>query len=245
LILRYIRQRYQYFFGEDRATIRRIQEITGVYPINLSIYQLAMQHSSAAGKLTENNERLELLGDSVIDLAVADHLFRHFPYKSEGFLTEMRAKLVSRGMLNDIAIRMGLKDLIVRRASEADFHKSSIAGNALEALVGAIYLDQGYPVAQRFVLERMVKPYVDLDDMVRTTVNFKSKLLEWCQKRQKKLQFKLVNERREKNKWIYTMAAMVDGEKVGRGSESSKKRAEQLAAEDAVNFLGIDQDEGG
>jgi ribonuclease-3 len=240
-MLRLFRQQYNYFFSPDKDLVRRLYRVTGVIPQQLALYTLAMQHSSASSKLTENNERLELLGDSVIDLAVADHLFKHFPYKPEGFLTEMRAKLVSRGMLNDIAIRMGLKELIVRKASEADFHKSSIAGNALEALVGAIYLDLGYQAAHRFVLERMIQPYIDLDELVRTTVNFKSKLLEWCQKRQKKLQFKLVSEHREKNKWVYTMAAIVDDEKVGRGSESSKKRAEQLAAEAAVLHLKIDQ----
>ncbi len=242
-MLRLFRQQYNYFLSSDKDLVRRLYRVIGVIPQRVAPYALAMQHSSASSKLAENNERLELLGDSVIDLAVADHLFKHFPYKPEGFLTEMRAKLVSRGMLNDIAIRMGLKELIVRKASEADFHKSSIAGNALEALVGAIYLDLGYREAHRFVLDRMIQPYIDLDELVRTTVNFKSKLLEWCQKRQKKLQFKLISEHREKNKWVYTMAAMVDDEKVGRGSESSKKRAEQLAAEAAVLHLKIDQDE--
>lgn len=243
MIARFWRQRFNLFVSPKKDFARHLRRVTGVAPANLAVYELAMQHSSAYGKLTENNERLELLGDSVIDLVVSDHLFHHFPMKPEGFLTEMRAKMVSRGMLNDIALRMGLKDLIVRKASEADFHKSSIAGNALEALVGAIYLDQGYPAARRFVLHRMVRPYIDLDDLVRTTVNFKSKLLEWCQKRQKKLQFKLVNERRERNKWRYTMAAFVDGEKVGRGSGSSKKKAEQEAAEAAIKHLGIEGDE--
>ncbi len=241
MILRALRQQYNLYFSGDKDLVRRLYRVTGLVPQSVALYSLAMQHSSASNKLTENNERMELLGDSVIDLVIADHLFQHFPYKPEGFLTEMRAKLVSRGMLNDIAIRMGLKELIIRKASEADFHKSSIAGNALEALVGAIYLDLGFPAARQFVLQRMIQPYIDLDDLMRTTVNFKSKLLEWCQKRQKKLHFKLVSEHREKNKWVYTMAAIVDGEKVGRGSESSKKRAEQLAAEAAVNFLKIDQ----
>ncbi len=242
-MLRIFRQLYNLYFAGNKDLVRRIYRVTGLIPQSVQLYVVAMQHSSASGKLTENNERLELLGDSVIDLVIADHLFQHFPYKPEGFLTEMRAKLVSRGMLNDIAIRMGLKDLIIRKASEADFHKSSIAGNALEALVGAIYLDLGFAAARKFVLRRMVQPYIDLDDLVRTTVNFKSKLLEWCQKRQKKLHFKLLSEHREKNKWVYTMAAIVDGEKVGRGSESSKKRAEQMAAEAAVIFLKIDQEE--
>ena len=243
MILRFFRQQYNLYFSENKDLVRRLYRVTGLVPNSVALYALAMQHSSASNKLTENNERLELLGDSVIDLVIADHLFKHFPYKPEGFLTEMRAKLVSRGMLNDIAIRMGLKELIIRKASEADFHKSSIAGNALEALVGAIYLDLGYRAAHRFLLLKMIQPFIDLDEMVRTTVNFKSKLLEWCQKRQKKLQFKLVSEHREKNKWVYTMAAIIDGEKVGRGSESSKKRAEQLAAESAVLHLKIDQEE--
>lgn len=242
-MLRFLRQQYNRYFSDSKDLVRRVYRVTGLLPNSPALYALAMQHSSASNKITENNERLELLGDSVIDLVIADHLFQHFPYKSEGFLTEMRAKLVSRGMLNDIAIRIGLKDLIVRKASEADFHKSSIAGNALEALVGAIYLDLGYRAARRFVLQKMLRPHIDLDELMRTTVNFKSKLLEWCQKRQKKLQFRLLSEHREKNKWVYTMAAVIDGEKVGQGSEFSKKRAEQNAAEDAVKALGIDREE--
>lgn len=242
---RFLRQQFNLYLSPKKDMARQLKRVTGVAPGKMAVYELAMQHSSAFGKLTENNERLELLGDSVIDLAVADHLFQHFPLKPEGFLTEMRSKMVSRGMLNEIALKLGLKELIVRKASEGDFHKSSIAGNALEALVGAIYLDQGYDAAHRFVLQRMVRPHIDLDDLVRTTVNFKSKLLEWCQKRQKKLQFKLVNEQKERNKWRYTMAAVVDGEKMGRGKGSSKKKAEQDAAEAAIKKLGIDEEDDG
>jgi ribonuclease-3 len=132
-----------------------------------------------------------------------------------------------------------LKDFIVRKASDADFRKSSIAGNALEALVGAIYLDQGYDAAHRFVMQRMIRPYIDLEDLKKKTVNFKSKLLEWCQKRQRKLHFKMVSEKRQKNKWIYTMAAVVDGEQIATGTDSSKKKAEQRAAEAAIPILGI------
>lgn len=204
------------------------------------LYELAFQHSSAYIKLTENNERLELLGDSVIDLVVSDHLFHVYPYKSEGFMTEMRSKIVSRKQLNKMALEMGLKELIRRKASESDFKKSSIAGNALEALVGAIYLDQGYDVAARFVLEKMIHPYIDLDELSKATFNFKSKLLEWCQKRQKKLRFRMIEERRENAKWIYTMGVVIDDEDITSGTDFSKKKAEQRASEAAIEQLGIE-----
>lgn len=240
---RLFRQLYNLRVSSKRDFAQRLRAVTGTAPYKIGLYELAMRHSSAFGNLTQNNERLELLGDSVIDLAVSDHLFHAFPYKPEGFLTEMRSKMVSRKMLNDIAMEMGLKELIVRKASDADFRKSSIAGNALEALVGAIYLDLGYDTASRFVISRMIRPYIDLDELNKKTVNFKSKLLEWCQKRHKKLQFKLLKERREKNKWIYTMAAVIDGEQMGSGQEHSKKKAEQRAAAEAIKALGIGDDE--
>lgn len=239
MIDRVIRQLNNLWFSPEKQFAGRIRKLTGYAPVTLTHYELAFKHSSAFGNLTENNERLELLGDAVIDLAVSDYIYHYFPEKSEGFLTEMRSKIVSRSMLNKIAMQMGLKDLIVRKASEADFRKSSIAGNTLEALVGAIYLDRGYEKAHLFVMERMMKPYIDLNDLRKTTVNFKSKLLEWCQKRQMRLTFKLIHEHREKNKWIYTMAALVDGEQKGKGTDFSKKKAEQRASEAAVNLLEI------
>jgi ribonuclease-3 len=243
LVERIIRQINNLWFSPEKQFAHRIKNLTGYVPLNLEIYQLSFKHSSAFGSLNENNERLELLGDAVIDLAVSDHIYHHFSTKSEGFLTEMRSKIVSRSMLNHIAMQMGLKDLIVRKASEADFRKSSIAGNTLEALVGAIYLDQGYKRSKSFVMKRMMKPYIDLADLQHTTVNFKSKLLEWCQKRQKRLTFSLIHEHREKNKWIYTMAAIVDGAQVGKGTDFSKKKAEQRASEMAIKALKIKLEE--
>jgi ribonuclease-3 len=186
-----------------------------------------------------NNERLELLGDAVIDLVIADFLFKKYPYKSEGFLTEMRSKIVSREQLNRVALKIGLAEMMKVRKGGADLSKSSVLGNALEALVGAIYVDAGYNKAYAFFMHKIMKPHFDINDLESTVVNFKSKIIEWAQKNGKDAKFEMLEEKEHRGKKQYRMGLFVGSDMIAENIDFSKKRAEQKAAETACKLLGI------
>ncbi|MBC8046630.1 MAG: ribonuclease III [Fimbriimonadaceae bacterium] len=205
----------------------------------MNIYHLAFQHSSIHNSVHMNNERLELLGDAVIDLVIADFLFKKYPYKSEGFLTEMRSKIVSREQLNRVAIKIGLAEMMKIRKGGADLSKSSVLGNALEALVGAIYVDYNYDKANSFFMNKILKPHFDVIDLEGTVVNFKSKIIEWAQKHGKDAKFDMLEEKEHKGKKQYRMGLLIDNALIAENMDYSKKRAEQKAAEMACKLLGI------
>lgn len=186
-----------------------------------------------------NNERLELLGDAVIDLVIADFLFKKYPSKSEGFLTEMRSKIVSREQLNRVALKIGLAEMMKIRKGGADLTKSSVLGNALEALVGAIYVDYNYDKAYQFFMQKIMKPHMNINDLEGTVINFKSKIIEWAQKNGKEVKFEMLEEKDLKGKKQYRMGLMIDSELMAEQTDFSKKRAEQKAAEAVCNLLNI------
>lgn len=186
-----------------------------------------------------NNERLELLGDAVIDLVIADYLFKKYPYKSEGFLTEMRSKIVSREQLNRVAIKIGLNEMLKVRKGGADLSKSSVLGNALEALVGALYVDYGYDKAFKFFMNKIMKTHFDIGDLESLVVNFKSKVIEWAQKNGKDAKFEMLEEKEHRGKKQYRMGLMLDNNLISENMDFSKKRAEQKASETACKLLGI------
>ena len=171
-------------FVKDKELYLFIHRVTGYYPRDINLYQLAMIHRSKPLKLADgrwaNNERLEFLGDAVLDNVVADFLYDTFPGKHEGFLTSTRAKIVQRESLNRIGNILHL-DRHVHALTHSSSHNSYICGNALEALVGAVYLDQGYKRCRKFIINRLVKKHFDLNDLVKTEQNFKSRLIEWTQ----------------------------------------------------------------
>ncbi|MBK6731136.1 MAG: ribonuclease III [Bacteroidetes bacterium] len=233
------RKIYNLYFSDDRSFCRRIKSITDNTPKNIAIYHLAFQHSSIHNSVHMNNERLELLGDAVIDLVIADYLFKKYPYKPEGFLTEMRSKIVSREQLNRVALKIGLSEMLKMRRTGGDLSKSSVLGNALEALVGALYIDRGYQPAYYFFKNQILKNHFEIDELEVTVYNFKSKIIEWAQKGGKDAKYEMLDERDIKGKKYYRMGLFVNGVMITEESDFSKKRAEQKASEHACRILGI------
>jgi ribonuclease-3 len=212
-----------------------IKNIFGFKPGNIALYRLAFLHRSVGIEIIRgfkvNNERLEFLGDAILDAIVADYLFKTFPTQDEGFLTEMRSKIVSRTQLSKLAQKLGLDQLI--RLDSANGQYRSYMGDACEALIGAIYLDKGYQFTRKILLERIIKHYFNLEELVNQELNFKSKIIEWAQKERKNLQFNVVNEVGSGYKKQYVVEVMVDDIPLAQSQHYSIKGAEQLASEKA------------
>ncbi len=231
------------YFSPDKNLHESLRNILGFYPINISLYKLAFRHSSVAQTIKEgikdSNERLEFLGDSVIGTVMADYLFKKFPYKDEGFLTKMRSKMVSGSQHNQLALKLGLNKLIESSNDRFANKSSSINGDAYEALIGAIYLDKGYEFAQKFLLERIINVHIDIDELETKEVDFKSKFLEWVQKEKKEYKFETIADGSNSADKQFVLQLIVDGEEVGMAQHFSKKRAEQMVAEQACNFFSL------
>ena len=223
----------------DKTLYRYIHNILGFYPKNISLYHVAFTHKSRAAETVGNyhvsNERMEYLGDAVLSLAVADYLFHTYPTQPEGFLTEMRSRIVSRASLNKLAQKLGLVEYI-QHAPDGN-NARSMGGNAFEALMGAIYLDRGYDFACRIIIDRIVRIHIDLDELQNTDINFKSKLLEWCQKYKKPLEYRLLDESGEPHSKQFHVQIFIDGQPYADASFRSIRGAEQIAAEKTYNML--------
>ena len=222
-------------FRRDRQLYRSFFDILGFYPRNLRLYRQALMHKSvqeADGKrCRENNERLEYLGDAVLDAVVGDIVFRRFGRRREGFLTNARSKVVQRSTLGRLAEDMGLTDLI-RSDLTSRNHNSYMGGNAFEAVVGAVYLDRGYEACMWFMKNRVIGKYIDLDKMAAQEENFKSRLLEWCQKSRVGVEFvlkKVGTEGRSRSPY-FVSCAVVAGVECGEGRGYSKKESQQKAS---------------
>ncbi len=214
-------------------------------PNDLSIYEQAFLHRSSSMKAEKgkwvNNERLEFLGDAVLDTIVADILFVEFPNKREGFLTNTRSKIVQRETLNKLAIELGLDKLVVSSTKRTS-HNNYMYGNALEAFVGAIYLDQGYDVCKQFVLEKMIKPYIDLETVSRKEVNFKSKLIEWAQKNKVSIEFDLIESFVDHdNNPVFQTRVTLMGIEGCVGTGYTKKESQQNAAKATMRKVKSEQ----
>ncbi len=225
--------------SKDKPLSEFIHNDFGFYPINISLYQLAFTHKSASensvGSYKLSNERLEYLGDAVLSTVVADYLFRLFPTKSEGFLTEMRSRIVSRASLNKLSQKLGFEQ-VIHYSHDAHSNFKSMGGNAFEAFVGALYLDRGYNFTKYILINRIIKVHIDLEQVEQTDVNFKSKLLEWSQKERHQVAFNNNNEKNSREK-LYHITVTIDGEAYGKGADYSIKGAEQLAAEKTWQML--------
>ncbi|MAX81886.1 MAG: ribonuclease III [Crocinitomicaceae bacterium] len=208
-----------------------LKELLGYTPNDWEIYERALRHKSLFSKKGENNERLEFLGDSILDSIVAEYLFDTYPKRSEGFLTKMRSKIVSRKTLNELATRMELREL-VQAAPEIKGDRTSLYGNALEALVGAIYRDQGYERTKEYVLKHILEKHLDLESLQTIESDYKSRLLEWGQKERIEVSFS-IEELPQTTKGEYRFkAALTVGElHTASAIGTSKKRAEQQAAQ--------------
>lgn len=230
--------------AEDRAFSRSLRNILGFSPGNLALYKKAFTHSSAAnqakdrGEQKESYERLEFLGDAILSAVIADFLFKKFPYKDEGFLTKMRSRIVSRSMLGKLAHKFGIEKLIEAENGVAG-RSSSIYGDVFEAILGAVYLDKGYPFTAAFIRESIIRYHLDIDELENSDTDYKSKLIEWAQKNKKELKFRLVEEKGTGTQKMFVVEIVVDGGGVGTSENFSKKKAEQEAAAIAIVSLGI------
>lgn len=230
----------RYYFSSHKDLFNAINNIFGFYPGNIFLYKLAFHHKSAEVETVTgmkiNNERLEFLGDAILDAIIADYLFKTFPLKDEGFLTEMRSKLVNRTQLNKLAQKMGLDTLVQLDSGFSNQYKS-FQGDALEALIGALYLDKGYDFTNKIVLDRIIKHYFNIDEVVNQELNFKSKMIEWAQRQKKQIDFNVVDEVGSGYKKQYIIEIEIDNIPVSRGQDYSIKGAEQLASEKAWTKL--------
>ncbi len=232
---------FKQLFKEETGTSfkKQLKNVLGFSPGNIALYQTALTHRSVRENADENNERLEYLGDAVLSALIADYLFKRYPYREEGFLTEMRSKMVNRQQLNEIALRMGLKKITLYNKTDGSLKISQIFGNTLEALVGAIYLDRGYKKTAKWVTERIILPHMFIDDLEILEINHKNKLYGWANKNGKVLEFETIEEKMENGRRLFTIAAVVDGNKIAEGKAFNKKDASQIAAQSAVEILGI------
>jgi ribonuclease III len=224
---------------------KQLKNILGFAPGNISLYRTALTHRSIRENTDENNERLEYLGDAILSALVADYLFKRYPYKGEGYLTEMRSKMVNRQQLNEIAIRMGLKKVTLYNKSDGSLKVSQIFGNTLESLVGAIYLDKGYKKTAVWVMNFIIRPHMFMDDLENLEINHKNKLYGWANKNGKVLEFETLEEKLENGRRLFTIAAVVDGEVLAQGKAFNKKDASQIASQVAVEKLNLGKEESG
>ena len=215
--------------------------ITGFLPGNTDLYELSLTHKSACINLADgtsiNNERLEYLGDAILNAIIADYLYLRFRGKSEGFLTQLRSKIVKRKELNRLAYHLGLSPLIITNTRQHQ-EKINILGNALEALIGAIYLDKGYHRTRKFVITRILDKYLDLEKLARKESDFKSRIIEWAQKNKKDISFVNQESSDDGNHETYFISRVImNDQELGSGTGHSKKDAEQLAAEEALEKI--------
>jgi len=226
--------------NNSRDAFRKsLKNVLGFKPGNVELYVTALSHRSIKETPEENNERLEYLGDAVLSAVVADYLFMRYPKKGEGFLTEMRSKMVNRAVLNDIAIKMGVKKIAYFNKIDTSLKSSQIFGNTLEALVGAVYLDKGYKATVKWVTKRLILPHFLLDNLEAQDINIKNKLIGWANKQNKSIDFETLEEKQERGRRLFIVGVKIDGEVVAAGRGFSKKDASQIAATQAVVKLGL------
>ena len=221
-------------FRKEKELYLSLHQIIGVYPHNISYYKLALMHKSVARRNEKgrpvNNERLEFLGDAILDAIVGDIVYQHFPGKREGFLTNTRSKIVQRETLNKLAQEMGINQLILS-SGHSYSHNSYLGGNAFEALVGALYLDRGYNACMKFMEQRILSQLINIDKVAYKEMNFKSKLIEWSQKNRVKLEYKLLEQKKDEHgSPVFRFQVLIEGLEGGIGSGFSKKESQQLAS---------------
>ena len=228
----------------DRSEFRSgLKKLLGFRPVNLRLYEMAFIHRSATYTLPDgikiNNERLEYLGDAIIDSILSDYLFRLYPEATEGFLTKTRARIVNRETLNQLGLSMGLDRLIISNLAPSDSPRN-LYGNAVEALAGALFIDTGYNRTRKFMIERVLKKHLDLNVVLAAETDYKSLILEYCQKNKQKLNFTSREKPSGTNGHpLFTVTLEINNEVISQGEGATKKEAEQEASMAALNKLGI------
>lgn len=224
---------------------KAIEQIIRDKPKNLSLYHLAFRHTSASKKTAikgfkESNERLEYLGDSVLGMIVAEYLFKKYPFKDEGFLTEIRSRIVNRESLNQVARKAGLEALIKYEGHSVNHRRTSMYGDAMEALIGAIYLDRGFRFTKQFIVTTLIPNYFDIDELIKNNTNYKSILLSWGQQENAVVDFEIIKENGSYHHREFIAQVLVNGLEVSTGGGWNKKKAEQEAARRACEKLKIE-----
>lgn len=231
---------YNYYLSPDKQLARKLKPILGYTPTNIGLYKQAFAHkSSHSRKLSgsNNNERLEYLGDAILGTIVAEYLFKKYPNRDEGFLTKMRSKIVKRKTLDTVGENMAMDTFLAEL--NATRLSRSMMGNAVEALVGAVYLERGYAKTKRFVIHHMLKLYVDVIGLETFDDNYKSQLLEWCQKNGKVVSYKTVSRYKLEKRDRFKVAVYIDEKKLATADDFNKKSAEQMASLKALKILNI------
>ncbi len=233
--------------SNDRSLRKEIFRVTSIRPTNLKLYRQAFRHSSVSKpiegtNIKNSNERLEYLGDAILNAVVAQVLFLKFPFKDEGFLTQLRSKIVSREQLNNIAKKIGITDLVDldKKVGNQRNRLKSMPGNTLEAFLGALFLDKGYNATEKFISLQLLNVYLDIDVLVTIETNFKSRIINWCQKEAKVITFENIDTVMGKhNQKQFKVQVMIDEKSYGIGLDYNKRKAEQEAAEKTCKMLGI------
>jgi ribonuclease-3 len=231
-------RKIKYKNNADNALLESLHNLLGFYPKNLKLYQQAFRHKSShkiKEGVTDSNERLEYLGDAVLGTVVAEYLFKKYPLKDEGFLTKVRSRIVSRENLANVSRKMGLENLIEKNNSR--FGNKSIGGDAFEALIGAIYLDKGFIKTKKFIVDRILRTLIDIETIEEKDTDYKSQMIEWSQRKRRKIDFKLILEEGKSHDRTYHIEIWSDDMYLGKGKASSKKKAEQFASEDALKLI--------
>lgn len=228
-------------FRKDKESYLCFYQILGFYPDKINLYHQALLHKSTSLRSEKgrplNNERLEFLGDAILDAVVGDIVYKRFEGKREGFLTNTRSKIVQRETLNKLALEIGL-DKLIKFSARSSSHNSYMLGNAFEALIGAIYLDQGYEVCKKFIEQQIINRYIDLDKVSRKEVNFKSKLIEWSQKNKMEVSFELIEQFLDQDSNpVFQTEVRIKSIPAGTGAGYSKKESQQNAAKMAIKKI--------
>ncbi len=228
-------------YSENIKLKRRIRKITGFTPRDIFLYKTSLIHKSVEKAVDVNNERLEFLGDAILDAIVADFLFRTFKDKDEGFLTKQKSNIVKRKKMNDIATKIEIAKLVSYKILNTN-HKH-VFGNALEAFIGAVYLDRGYEKTRQFIESRIIKPFVNIEQIDKEDIDFKSRIIEWGQKNKKETTFDTYEKYTDMEKTpTFASYVLINGEKIGEGEGKSKKEAEQIASEKALDQISFIQE---
>lgn len=228
----------KYIFGKDKEFARKIRRITGFYPYNINLYNTAVTHRSLSDKTSTgfliNNERLEFLGDSVLDLLIGEYLYKRFTNEQEGFLTQLRARIVNGDNLTELSKQIGL-DMLVKTSVKSHSSNIHLYGDAFEAFLGAVYLDRGFRQAGKFLYKRIMPKYLNIFELEHQNTNFKSQLIEWGQKNKNEIEF--VTDLESPTSKYFVSYVRINGQNFGSGIGISKKEAEQKASKVALNKI--------
>ena len=230
---------FNLYLSSDKQLAQYIKGITGFAPSKLYLYKQVFQHRSKFSDPKTNNERLELLGDSILDAIICEHLYKKYPYKEEGFITELRSKIVNRKSLNEVGQRLGLTDQLNYNRKNTNDISKDMAGNTFEALVGAVYLDTNFNDTKQFIQKRILQNLIDVEELSQTNTDYKSQIFHYIQREGKTIEFRLAEEKSKSKRVYFVIELLINGEVIAQGEGFSKKAAEQNAAMNSINALGI------